>query len=230
MNERSLLLKSQVLSAIPGIDHAFGTRIEPFPQAWKEEWDQKKPHWKQVHKTDCAEVLGPSQNCGEVDGVHTRQTGQIISVVTADCLPVLLARSDGQWVAAIHAGWRGLIAGIVERFWEARAREGEVAKNWKAAIGPAIGPCCYEVSEELASQFKNHYAELGAGLAVPRHRHLALAKIQAASLRKLGFAEVEIIRSCTRCTLTSSGEPVSHSYRREGGGTRQWSSIRRNPI
>jgi purine-nucleoside/S-methyl-5'-thioadenosine phosphorylase / adenosine deaminase len=81
------------------------------------------------------------------DGLWTDAPGRPLLVFTADCLPIAIARADGRRpaVAALHVGWRGLLAGIVER--AAFRLGGRLA----AAIGPGIGPCCYEVGEDVAA-------------------------------------------------------------------------------
>lgn len=221
-----MFLQSNLLSQIPGLIHGFGTRDEPIPSPLLNLWNKAAPIWKQVHGTQFARIESPNQQCGQVDALYTFKPGIPIAVVTADCVPILLARKSGEAVAAVHAGWRGTRARILEALWRELSRLGEKPCDWVAAIGPAIGPCCYEVSPDLAEDFA---LEFGAE-AVPTIRHLDLPAINAAQLRKLGISEVEIIRSCTRCTLAPaqrSNPPayLHYSYRREGGGIRQWSTI-----
>jgi polyphenol oxidase len=124
-------------------------------------------------------------------------------------------------VAAVHAGWRGVRARILSTLWARLNEKGETPSNWVAAIGPAIGPCCYQVSEELASDFKLEFSRYGDALVQPSHRMLDLPAIQEAELKSLGLSSVDLIRACTRCTPG----PRYFSYRREGAGTRQWSII-----
>lgn len=216
-------LKSKLLSQVPGIHHGFGGRNENVPAHLAIEWNAKRAAWKQVHGAAFAEVRESGQACGEVDALWTRKPGLPIAVVTADCVPVLLARRDGGAVAAVHAGWRGTRARILRRLFEGLAAAGEAPGDWVAAIGPAIGPCCYEVSEDLARDFAAQFAEVGG--AVPRRRHLDLPAINRAELRSIGLFDVEVIRACTRCSMDGDGKPLFHSYRREGGGTRQYSVI-----
>jgi YfiH family protein len=212
-------IQSLLLSKVPGLAHGFGTSEEPVSAQILPAWNALKPTWKQVHKADVARVNYPHQNCGEVDALWTAEFGLPISVVTADCVPILLARKDGKAVAAVHAGWRGTRAHILSTLWEKLKAEGESPSEWVAAVGPAIGPCCYEVSEEIANDFEQEFAAYGKGLAVPKHRILDLPAINAKELEKIGVAQVDLLRHCTRCN------DAFHSYRREGGGTRQYSSI-----
>jgi YfiH family protein len=219
-------MKSKLLSDIPGVFHGFGTLQEPIPADFAEDWEKKKVQWWQVHGTDVAEAEYPGQNCGKVDASYTRKMGLPIGVVTADCVPILLARKDGGAVAAVHAGWRGTQARILKALWGKLGSEGEKPSEWVAAIGPAIGPCCYEVSEELVQDFQKRFGSWAG--AVPSPRKLDLAEVNQRELRELGVKEIDVLRSCTRCsTVVSLGAntPLFHSFRREGGGSRQYSLI-----
>jgi hypothetical protein len=84
----------------------------------------------------------------EADASYTRQPGTVLAILVADCLPIILCAENGQEVAVVHAGWRGLANGIVER--AVRAFETDQLIAW---LGPAIGPCHYEVDDVVKSQF-----------------------------------------------------------------------------
>lgn len=219
-----MTLPSPLLSTISGVRHAFGTLSDPIDAAIFPDWAEKKPNWKQVHGVAVADAMGPLAQCGEVDAIYTFVANLPIAVVSADCVPILLARRDGQGVAAVHSGWRGTRAKILEELWARLATQGERASDWVAAIGPAIGPCCYEVSEELALGFTREFGVV----AVPHFRHLDLPAINEKILHGVGIGEVETLRECTQCTRDANGDWKYHSFRREGGGTRQYSMIGRN--
>ncbi len=138
----------------------------------------------------------------EGDGVWTDSPGEAILQLTADCVPVALVRTDPAHpaVAVLHAGWRGLLAGVVAAGVEALG-PGPVA----AAIGPSIGPCCYEVGPEVAGPF---------GADVMSGRHLDL---WAASERALRTAGVELIERIDLCTACNPG--LFFSHRRDSGVT-----------
>jgi YfiH family protein len=140
------------------------------------------------------------------DGLWTDERGLPILALTADCLPIALARVDGDEpaVAVLHAGWRGLLDGIVAE--GVRPLGGRVA----AAIGPAIGPCCYEVGEEVAEPFR---ARFGAGL-VDGRRHLDLWGAAERALREAGVEHVERVDLCTACH-----PELFFSHRRDEGLT-----------
>jgi polyphenol oxidase len=135
----------------------------------------------------------------EADGQATSSPALTPLVQVADCLPVALAGDRG--VAMLHCGWRGLAAGIVER----GAREvGATA----AAVGPGIGPCCYEVGDEVLAEFSG----LGAGVAEGRRLHLPEAARRL--LEAAGLDAVEVSDLCTSCHPT-----LFFSHRRDGGRT-----------
>ena len=135
----------------------------------------------------------------DVDGHATPAVGLVPLVYVADCLPVALSGPAG--VAMLHCGWRGLAAGIVERGVQ---DVGAVA----AAVGPGIGPCCFEVGSEVLSAF----ADLGEGVAAGRM--LDLAEVAERLLRRAGVERVERAGLCTSC------EPeLFFSHRRDRGVT-----------
>jgi len=137
----------------------------------------------------------------EVDGHVIFQPGLAGLVYAADCLPVALAGSNG--VAILHCGWRGLAAGIV-------ARGAEAAGATHAAIGPGIGPCCYEVGDEVLGAFAGLGAEVASG------RMLDLPLVARRLLQEAGVVEIESADLCTRCE-----EELFFSHRRDAGPGRQ---------
>jgi YfiH family protein len=224
-----MYFESPVLREIPNLVHGFGTKSDPVPTTMLKNWVELRPTWNQTHGVDIANVTRRNQACGDCDALFTK-TANPIAVVTADCVPVLLSRKDGGMVAAAHAGWRGTKAKILERLSVALLAQGEDMKNWVAAIGPSIGKCCYEVSEELVDDFVKTFPDIEPDLISPTPRKLDLAAINAHELHRLGFAAVDIIDECTYCSTSKAKGPSFHSYRREGGGTRQWSTIGKKSI
>jgi hypothetical protein len=131
------------------------------------------------------------------DGLWTDEPGHPMLAFSADCLPIAIARTDGvRRLAVVHAGWRGLSEGVVEAAVD--AVEGPAA----AVIGPAIGPCCYEVGEEVAGLFEDD-------LTVDRHLDLWTAAERR--LRSAGVETVDRTDLCTRCN-----EDLFFSHRRSG--------------
>jgi YfiH family protein len=104
-----------------------------------------------AHTAGAADTAGGPIACGEGDALVTDRAGLALSVITADCVPVLV--EAGAQVAAVHAGWRGLVAGVLAATAERLAAGGAPpAAEWIAWIGPTIGACCYEVDEDVAAR------------------------------------------------------------------------------
>jgi hypothetical protein len=139
------------------------------------------------------------------DGLWSDEPGVPMLVVTADCLPVVLARSNGAQpaLAVLHAGRRGLLEGILEA--GVAALGGEVV----SAIGPGIGPCCYEVGEDIANAYRARF-----GSAAVRGRNLDLWTVAERVLRAAGVETVERFDVCTACNPQQF-----FSHRRDGGVT-----------
>lgn len=213
------------LGKIPEILFGFGTLKNPIPLSDELKWEGRKPSWKQVHGVASMEVTSLGQPCGEVDALYTRAPHTPIAVVSADCVPILLARQDGGAVAAVHAGWRGTYSEILHGLFERLKTQGEQPKDWSAAIGPCIGPCCYEVSEELFTDFHSRFTRFESTRFLPRPRHLDLRELNEMQLHEIGVKSVEQVGGCTFCSNDMKGDPLYHSFRREKSSVRQYSVI-----
>lgn len=146
------------------------------------------------------------------DGLWTDEPGRPLLVFAADCLPIAIARNDGERpaLALVHAGWKGLLAGVV-----AAGAEALGGGSLVAAIGPGIGPCCYEVGDEVAAPYREAF-----GPGILRDGRLDLWSAAEQALRAAGVAEVERTDLCTACR---PGEFFSH--RRDGGVTGRQGAI-----
>jgi YfiH family protein len=124
------------------------------------------------------------------DGLWTEEAGLPMLALAADCVTIAVARTDGArpGLAVLHAGWRGLLEGVVE------AALDVLGDRTAAAVGPAIGPCCYEVGAEVAEPFAARF-----GADVVSGRRLDLWTSAERALRSAGCAAVERIDLCTRC-------------------------------
>jgi YfiH family protein len=141
----------------------------------------------------------------EGDGLWTDEPGLPLLKLTADCLPIALVRTDGiRGLALLHAGWRGLLEGVIE---------GGVAalggNNLAAAVGPGIGPCCYEVQADVAEPYRARF-----GSAVFSGRNLDLWATAELLLREAGVTRVERVDLCTACNPDRF-----FSHRRDGAVT-----------
>ncbi|SNY74596.1 peptidoglycan editing factor PgeF [Enterobacter sp. CC120223-11] len=132
---------SRLLADIPGIRHAF---LDVHESA---AFDKSLlVDIKQVHGADVLHFTGKMEQRPLVDGVLTSLTGQQIGIVTADCLPVLMASRDGRLIASLHAGWRGTAKGILQHCVRQFVDRGVAVEEIVVAVGPHIRACCYEVS------------------------------------------------------------------------------------
>lgn len=145
----------------------------------------------------------------EADALVAHSPSVAVAVRVADCVPVLLGDSRTGAVAAVHAGWRGVVKGVVAHALDAlgpRAHEDVVA-----AVGPSIGPCCFEVGDDVA-------AEIAASVAVPvviprpgARPRVDLWRAVEGQLRALGVSQVDLTRRCTACAPEGF-----FSFRRDG--------------
>jgi YfiH family protein len=159
----------------------------------------------QVHSARLVQAAAGAR--GEhADGLWTADTGLPILAMSADCLPIALARTNGgaPAVAVLHAGWRGLLEGIAAAGVYALG-----AGSLAAAIGPAIGPCCYEVGEEVAAPYRERFGD-----DVVRGGRLDLWTSAERALRTAGVERIDRFDRCTAC------EPETFfSHRRDAGRT-----------
>jgi hypothetical protein len=196
-------LRDPVLAA-RGLAHGFGLRTSREPTL-------RRP--RQVHG---ARVVWASaaNELGDADAVLTRERGLRVGVFTADCVPILVAADD--LVGALHAGWRGLAAGVIENALAELSRAAPGAEI-AAAIGPCIGGCCYEVDAPVLLPLRARYGalvELALAPSRPAHARLDLGLLAQLALARAGVAPAAIgtsARLCTRCDAARF-----HSFRRDG--------------
>jgi polyphenol oxidase len=163
-------------------------------------------HGREVLKAAPEGILTPGTQHAACDGFWSDEPGQGMMLVTADCLPVAIARSDGDRpaLAVLHVGWQGLLAGIVASGVEALG-DGRLA----AAIGPGIGPCCYEVGPDVAEPFAARF-----GREVLQDGKLDLWRSTELALNDAGLSEVERTDLCSFCH-----PELFFSHRRDRGTT-----------
>ena len=151
----------------------------------------------------------PANVIPDADALWTDAVDVTIVVLTADCTPVVLADPDGRRIGVVHAGWRGLLAGVIE---SAVAEMGG-SKGLRAFIGPSIGPCCYEVGPEVAAPARERLGDVvrdGGGVV-----HLDLWAGSLSALSRAGVREIWPAALCTRC------EPGRFYSHRAGARGRQ---------
>jgi YfiH family protein len=266
------LLEARALETIPRIVHGFSTRVGGASKLGKEsalnlgftDWDKrtaveknrksfaaalgadkmqmvalKQIHSDAIHRIDCV-----PQEALRGDALITNTPGLLLSVQTADCVPILLADKRGRAIAAIHAGWRGTVARIVAKTIGRMQMEfGSKPADILAAIGPAIGQCSYEVGSDVAKQFASQFGEAREWFEGPYERvidddapnplkwllmtppghdpplptvNLDLIAANRWQLKDAGVPEKNISAAnlCTACNTN-----LFFSYRRESAGT-----------
>lgn len=178
------------------------------------------PTWpRQVHATQAAYL--PADAAPEADAVWTDQPGVTCAILTADCLPVLFTTRDGHRVAAAHAGWRGLVAGVLEATVQALASPPTEILAW---LGPAIGPQAFEVGPEVRAAFLQHDPEAEAAFLSNRPGHW-LADLYLLARQRLHACGIDAIHGGNACTWTDAER--FFSYRRDGQTGRMASLILR---
>jgi YfiH family protein len=256
------ILEAQIFRKIPWLVHGFSTRVGV------EKWDTSEAvaanrakllkavgaakmslaTLRQVH-SDVAHVVCGVEDTAKTprpacDAALTKQAGVLLSVQTADCVPILLADSKRRVIAAVHAGWRGTLARIVVKTLGRMQQEfGTRPQDVVAALGPAIGGCCYEIGPEVAKEFASQFekaAEWFDGQFTPQaegelqtwlpwltmmppgHQpepERAKLDLRAANRWQLVDAgvlpkKIAVSGLCTKCRAD-----LFFSYRRDGAGT-----------
>ena len=171
----------------------------------------KNPIW--LHQTHSNQVLEIQENTPQglaADGAWTQEGHLACAVLTADCLPLLLCDSKGSWVAAVHCGWRGIASGIIENTLQATQH---ISKGPILAwFGPAIGPQCFEVGEEVRATFIEHQRTAITACEATSRPHKWIANIYQLAKLRLQEMGVTQIYGGDRCTYTENNS--FYSYRR----------------
>ena len=206
---------------VSGVYHYFGTRTEPKPTPSR----MGRPPMqvvtmKQVHGTEVLIIGG--REMGEGDGhdaVVTNRPGLLLAVRSADCVPILLMDTARPVVAAVHAGWRGTLGNIVTKTVMAmRTRFACSLRTIRAAVGPSIGACCYEVDEAVLAPLKRACPDWQEVVerAKGSRAYLDLRRLNRRQLEEAGLdpARIETVNLCTACH-----PELFYSYRRDGKAT-----------
>ncbi len=238
------LIRSQLLSAVPGVTAGFTTRegghsadalaslnlglgigdeggtVRANRDAVLEALGRPDASWvslRQVHGIDVVEVTHNAGRSIEADALWTRDRDAVVAVLVADCIPILIADSKGEAVAAVHAGWRGTHDRVAAVAVKRLDKAGFEVARLLVAIGPGIGPCCFEIGEEVAAELTaiGEHAE-GAVRRDPSGRITAdLWQLNRDILIEAGVAaeSIETFRMCTSCNAGF------YSHRRDQGKT-----------
>lgn len=177
-----------------------------------------EPRWlAQVHGANVADLdaAGASADPATADACFSRRRGLVCAILTADCLPIVLTADGGELVAALHAGWRGLAAGVVESLVEALAVPPATLLAW---LGPAIGPGHFEVGAEVREALLRGDAG-GQAAFTPNPRGRFMADLGLLARRRLAALGIERVYGGGECTYADGARYFSH--RRDGKTGRQ---------
>jgi YfiH family protein len=173
----------------------------------------RQMHCAGIFVADRPAVIAAKAESPEADVAVSDDQGVVLTVRAADCVPVLLADSQSGAVAAVHAGWRGTAAGAVNAAVEGlEARYRTRPRDLVAAVGPSIGPCCYEVGSSLRDHFASH-PRADAWFTGSPTLHLDLWSATRDQLEHAGVRS-DHIHVCRLCTFEHPA--LFHSYRRDG--------------
>ncbi|MGC9422344.1 MULTISPECIES: peptidoglycan editing factor PgeF [unclassified Vibrio] len=176
------------------------------------------PIWlNQTHSTKIVQVERPTKVILDADGLVTTSRRVVCSVITADCLPVLITNSQGTQVAAVHAGWRGLAGGIVENALHT------ISGNPLVWLGPAIGAQAFEVGNDVRVAFCERDADAAQAFLPTSQQGKWLADMVQLVRLRLAKLGIEQIYACNLCTYQNPQQ--FYSYRRDGMTGRQASFI-----
>ncbi len=195
----------------PGDPEVIANRIKLFDALALSKRVHVQP--RQIHSNLCIDA-GAFVSGSEADASVSRSTEHLLSILTADCLPVLAYHPEG-FVVAIHAGWRGILHDIIPQTLAL------LPSGIKAVVGPSIGVCCYEIDHDFASEFANKF---GDAVLIENKKtgkpHLDLQKAALQQLQAAGAKKCEISNLCTYCR-----PDLFFSYRRDGSSGRMMSYI-----
>ncbi len=172
------------------------------------------PHWlKQVHGIEVLRFTGPAAMGGQggepvADAAVTSVAGVVLAILTADCLPVVFSAVDGSEVAVAHAGWRGLVAGVLENTVSAMQASPRDVIAW---MGPAAGPRAYEIGEEVFEAFVSRDSDAATAFNATRPGHWRVDLYALARMRLLAAGLVGgAIHGGGLCTISDPARFYSH--------------------
>ena len=169
---------------------------------------------RHVHGTQVWAVGEPLAEGAEFDGLVCDQVGPVLGAFAADCIPLLFAEPDARVCGAAHAGWRGTVGRVAATVSSRMVERGARPERIRVALGPSIGPCCFEVGPEVVAEFRAAFGDVpGMVVPGPRKDHIDLRVATRAVLEGAGVpsAQIDDRPPCTRC----EGDRF-FSYRRDG--------------
>ena len=188
--------------------------------------DGKIVTMRQMHGDNIIEINDKQlKEAGEADGMVTAEQGVYLGVLTADCVPLLFIAPKQRLAAAVHAGWRGTLAGIADKTVRLfKSQYNVAASELEVALGPSIGVCCYEVNDDVAGPLMKKWGSLTTpSIAVKNGKSLVnLSRLNRDILRESGVPGKQLFQvgPCTACSAEDF-----FSYRRERSETGRQISV-----
>lgn len=197
--------------------------VEENRRRFREAWSiPSEPLWlSQVHGTQIEVISDSNQEttADKADGAWTNVPGKVIGVLTADCLPVVIVDTAGTEVAVVHAGWRGLAAGVIGAALEKFTSEIPL----HAWLGPAIGPSAFEVGDEVRQAFVDLSPDNAAAFTSSENPGKFFANLYQLARRELEeWGNIQVYGG-EHCTLIESR--LFHSYRRDGTASGRMATV-----
>ncbi len=184
------------------------------------QWQARPVFLRQVHGRGVVRLGGDTPDGTEADACWTTERGVAVTMMVADCLPVLLAGGAGKAVGAAHCGWRGLAGGVLEALWAQMERDAGPAGEVLAWLGPCIGPEDFEVGPEVRAAFLEQDAAAAAAFR-PHGEGKFLADLQSLARRRLAALGITAIHgndgSREWCTVANPSRFFSHRRDRVSG-------------
>lgn len=210
-----------ILEDVPGLAHAFtvsGSETGAVAAAMTSQsvplFTLRQVHGAVVVAIDDTKPSLPSDPAPTGDALVTTRRGAALCVHVADCVPILLADAASGLVAAVHAGWRGTVAGVLAATLRLFRARGSRTSDVRMAMGPSIGPCCFEVGEEVVEAFRRSAPDAGPCIVPGPRPRIDLIEANRRQAVALGV-DPERIASAGLCTVCRPD--LLESYRRSGG-------------
>src|SRR5262245_37751746 len=225
----TLHLRLPVLEAVAGLAHAFtaaGSDVAAVTAALASRplplWRLSQVHGAAVVAVEASDPAVPPERPPTGDALLTARRKTALTVHVADCVPILLADPVSGLIGAVHAGWRGTVAGVLPATLALFRKRGGRMEDLRLALGPAIGACCFEVGEEVVEAFRRSAPEPEACIIPGPRPRIDLVEANRRQALALGVADGHI-GSAGLCTFCRAD--LLESYRRSRGAPGRMAGI-----
>ncbi len=162
---------------------------------------------RQTH-TNRVEIVRIPGRLPSVDGIVTNRERLVLSIQVADCVPVFIHDSTNRIIGLIHAGWRGVVDGIIRNSVRSMEELGGDPADWRIVLGPSIQKCCFQIGREIVDRFEAQFVRRKEGEIFVDLQQLIIRQFVVAGVRETGIISTG---QCTKCLAQDY-----HSYRRDG--------------